>query len=424
MISSLWTGISGLDANGSAMGVIGNNIANVNTVGFKGSSMAFSDILSQSLTGASGGNQIGRGVSLSAVQTQFLQGSFESTGSATDMAIDGSGFFVVKDASGGKYYTRAGQFIIDDDGYLVNPDNLVVQGYAIDATGAVATELSDINLSKSISNPKITSEVNLSINLDATSVVPTTAWNLATLSSDMYNYTTSATVYDSLGGAHAISIYFVKTGAGAWTAHYVYTNNTGTVTETATTQALAFGLDGSLTTDNEAAINFVNLADGVTTPQPITFDYGDGTAGGGTGLDQSTQFSSPSVTTMLNQDGYQSGSLLSVSTDTDGVITGLFSNGQTRSIAQVALADFASPWGLTKMGGNLYAESYSSGQPVLNKPGTGGTGTIHSNALEQSNVDLAAEFVKLITTQRGFQANSKVITTSDEMLADVVNLKR
>jgi len=422
MLSSLWTGISGLDANGSAMGVIGNNIANVNTVGFKGSSMAFADILSQSLTGASGGNQIGRGVSLSAVQTQFLQGSFESTGSATDMAIDGSGFFVVKDASGGKYYTRAGQFTIDDDGYLVNPDNLVVQGYAIDATGDVATALSDINLSKSISNPKITSEVNLSVNLDATATLPTAAWAMPP-TSDMYNYTTSATIYDSLGGAHPISIYFAKTGAGAWTAHYVFTDSTGAVTE-AGTQNLAFGTDGSLTTDNEAAINFASLADGVTTPQPITFDYGDGTAGGGTGLDQTTQFSSPSVTTMLNQDGYQSGSLLSVSTDTDGVITGLFSNGQTRSIAQVALADFASPWGLTKMGGNLYAESHSSGQPVLNKAGTGGTGTIHSNALEQSNVDLAAEFVKLITTQRGFQANSKVITTSDEMLADIVNLKR
>ena len=423
MLSSLWTGISGLDANGAAMGIIGNNIANVNTIGFKGSTAAFSDILSQTLTGTNGTNQIGRGVKLDAVQTQFLQGSFETTGNATDMAIDGNGFFIVRKPDGGQYYTRAGQFIIDDDGYLVNPDNLVVQGYAIDANGDVATKLSDINLSKSISNPKITSKVNLSVNLDATSQVPTTAWNLANLSSDMYNYTTSVTVYDSLGGAHPVSIYFVKTGANAWTAHYVYTDNTGAQQE-AGTQDLSFGTDGSLTTDNEAPINFANLADGATTPQPITFDYGDGTAGGGTGLDQTTQFSSPSVTNLVNQDGYQSGSLLSVTVDLDGVITGLFSNGQTRQIAQMALADFASPWGLTKMGGNLYAESHASGQPVINKPGTGGVGTIHSNALEQSNVDLAAEFVKLITTQRGFQANSKIITTSDEMLADVVNLKR
>ena len=423
MLSSLWTGISGLDANGAAMGVIGNNIANVNTIGFKGSAAAFSDILSQTLMGTNGGNQIGRGVKLDAVQTQFLQGSFETTGNATDMAIDGNGFFIVKNPDGGQFYTRAGQFIIDDKGYLVNPDNLVVQGYAINATGQVATNLSDINLSKSISNPKMSSLVNLSVNLDAGATVPTTAWNLATLSSDMYNYTTSVTVYDSLGGAHPVSIYFVKTAANAWTAHYVYTDSTGTQQE-AGTQDLSFGTDGSLTTDNEAAINFASLADGATTPQPITFDYGDGTAGGGTGLDQTTQFASPSVTNLINQDGYQSGSLLSVTVDLDGVITGLFSNGQTRQISQMALADFASPWGLTKMGGNLYGESHASGQPVINKPGTGGVGTIHANALEQSNVDLAAEFVKLITTQRGFQANSKIITTSDEMLADVVNLKR
>ncbi len=423
MLSSLWTGISGLDANGAAMGIIGNNIANVNTIGFKGSTAAFSDILSQTLTGSNGMNQIGRGVKLDAVQTQFLQGSFETTGSSTDMAIDGNGFFIVRNEDGGQYYTRAGQFIIDDDGYLVNPENLVVQGYSIDSNGDVSTTLSDINLSKSISNPQITSGVDLSVNLDADSQVPTTAWNLATLSSDMYNYTTSVTIYDSLGGAHPVSIYFVKTGTNAWTAHYVYTDSTDTIQE-AGSQNLTFGSDGSLTTDNEAPINFTNIADGATTPQPITFDYGTGTAGGGTGLDQSTQFASSSVTNMINQDGYQSGSLLSVSVDLEGVVTGLFSNGQTRQIAQLALADFASPWGLAKMGGNLYAESHSSGQPVINKPGSGGVGTIHSNALEQSNVDLAAEFVKLITTQRGFQANSKIITTSDEMLADLVNLKR
>jgi flagellar hook protein FlgE len=236
------------------------------------------------------------------------------------------------------------------------------------------------------------------------------------------------TVFDSQGGAHDVSVYFVKTAANTWTAHYVYDDpaTPGQLIETATTQDLTFDANGALITDNSGTAIDFDFGAAVVSPQSISFNFGTGTGETppGTGLDGTTQFVADFSVTQITQNGYAAGFLKNVSISEDGMITGIFTNGQTRPIAQVALARFVAPTELTKVGRNLYAESFDSGQPIVGTATTSGLGSIAANALELSNVDLAEEFVRMITAQRGFQANSRVITTSDELLSELVNLKR
>ncbi|HUJ19202.1 MAG TPA: flagellar hook protein FlgE [Nitrospirota bacterium] len=448
MLTSMYTAVSGMDANGTALSVISDNISNMNTIGFKSSTVTFGDVLSQSLTGASAASQLGRGVQVMSVTPQFTQGSFESTSNGLDLAVDGDGFFMVTDSAGAKYYTRDGEFSIDKNGNIVNPDNLALQGYLADAAGNITGTTGNLQIATRQSPANITTAAQVALNLDATATPPAAAFTLDGNGDGIpndpanFNFSDTTTIYDSQGGAQQVTMYFVKTAANTWTTHYAYADpgNPGSLMEAgqtsggagnppvgaAATQALTFNADGSLNNDNSGTALAFNFGGGVTAPQNVSFNFGTGTgeAPAGTGLDMTTQFASASSVMNLTQDGYASGSLKSVSVSQAGVITGVFTNGQTRAIGQVALARFIAPTGLTKLGRNLYGESFNSGQPIIGQANTSGIGQVTSNSLELSNVDLAQEFVKMITAQRGFEANSKVITTTDQLMQELVNLKQ
>ncbi|MBA4393441.1 MAG: flagellar basal-body rod protein FlgF [Desulfobacca sp.] len=431
MLTSLYTGISGMGANSTALAVIGDNIANLNTTGFKGSRVNFGDVLSQSITGAAGSSQIGRGVKVTKVTPEFTQGSFEATGNGLDLAIDGDGLFIVRDGAA-QFYTRAGQFTLDKNGNVVNSDGYALQGFQVDSAANITGTTGDITFSgqQSQANPTATATVN--VNLDASDAIQGVAFTLDGNGDGIlddpanYNESTTIRVYDKLGAAHDVTMYFCKTAAGAWTAHYVSPNpaNSALLIESATTQALAFGATGSLTTDVSTVAIPLNL--GGAAVQNIKFNYGTGTGEvpAGTGFDGTTQFAAPFSVMKLSQDGYGAGTVSNISIGEDGTISASFTNGQSRVVGQVALARFMDPSSLTKKGRNLYQETYESGQAVVANPTTSGTGRVLANTLELSNVDLAQAFVKLISAQRAFQANSRIITTTDSLMQELVNMIR
>jgi flagellar hook protein FlgE len=414
MIGSLFAGISGLSANSTAMTVIGDNIANVNTTAFKSNKSSFANILSQSL-GGSTTDGIGRGVEFKGATASWKTGSIENTSNATDMAINGKGFFMVEDDSGSAFYTRAGEFSFDKDGYLVNPDGLYVQGYTVSSVAADGTanlgSIENINVpGESTAPPQATTTSTLDINLDAGAAV-----------NDSYSSTQS--VYDSLGNAIPLTLTFSKTAANAWTASVSVPTGTVTTpaTDTAITNAnLTFDSSGFLNTGSDPSITLNNLVSGAA-DITINWDLFD-TAGATNG--DLTQYAAASTTNFNTQNGYAAGNLRGVSVDENGYVTGSYTNGQLTPLYQVVLTDFPSYFGLSKMGNNLYAESRASGQAMPGVPLSGSLGSISPSAIEMSNVDLAQEFVKMITTQRAFQANSRVITTSDEILQELINLKR
>ena len=410
MLSSLYSGVSGINAAGYTMSVLGNNIANSTTVGFKGGYTSFADILSQSLGGAGGGGQIGRGVNLADVGTLFTQGSFENTSNGTDLAIEGSGFFMVSDDTG-TYYTRAGQFIMDDEGYLVNPSGFRLQGYSADETGTLLTTIGDLNVAQISSAPLETETFRIVANL-----------NGALGENDPGSvYSTTITVYDSIGSAIPLTLTFTKTanpGEWSWDASIPPNLDNGA---TAGSGVLQFDTNGNLTSPAADPTITIDPATGGA-QFDVTWNIIDVTSGLPSG--DITGYAAANDTYGLFQDGYAPGTVESVAIEQDGQIVGLFTNGQTRTIGQVLVADFVSPWGLTKMGKSLFAESMSSGQPTIGEAGTGGRGSIAANALEMSNVDMASEFVRMITTQRAYQANARVISTSDDLLAELMQIKR
>jgi flagellar hook protein FlgE len=317
---------------------------------------------------------------------------------------------MVQDDSGANYYTRAGQFYLDDAGDMVNPDGLYVQGYEIDSNGNLGS-LTTISIpGERISPPSATTEFSFDINLDSQTAANGT-------------YSTSQSIFDSLGNAVPLTLTFTKQAAAqTWSVAASVPAPNGPVTiGGAATATVTFDSNGNLTAPAGDQTLSITLANGAATPQTLTWDLVDA---GGTSLGDVTGFSSPSSTTFQYQDGYTSGILRGISVDEDGVVTAAYSNGQLTPTYQIALADFPSYDGLTKMGKNLYAESLQSGQPMLGVAGNGRIGSITPSAIEMSNIDLAQEFVKMITTQRAFQANSRVITTSDEILAELINIKR
>ena len=416
MIASLYAGISGLSANATAMTVIGDNIANVNTTAFKGNRSHFANILSSSLGGESATGNVGRGVEFWGTNAQWTQGSLENSSNPTDLAINGKGFFMVQDGSGSNFYTRAGSFTFDKEGYLVNPDGLKLQGYQIDADGNIGAIESVYIPGERISAPSATEEFNFDLNLSAGAA-------------DLSTYTTSQTVYDSLGNAIPVTFTFTKTAAtpGAWTvAGSVPGPVNGPVTiGGAATMPITFDTDGTLllvdgVTPADIAVS-VTLGNGAGSPLALQWDIVNAA---GVSHGDVTGFATDSGTTFQYQDGYPAGTLRSISVDDQGVVTATYSNGEMTPMFQVALADFPSYDGLSKMGNNLYAESMASGQALPSTAGTGRLGNISPGSLEMSNVDLAEEFVKMITTQRAFQANSRVITSSDEILQELINIKR
>jgi len=394
------------------------------------------------------------GTSLMNVQQLFSQGSFANSTQATDMAISGGGFFMVNgNVSGvaGNFYTRAGQFQFDNGGYLTNQQGLRVQGYPVgdtDQAGNIAGALGDIQITDTQIQPNATSAMSINANLDSDAPILTAPWDATnfTTAAETSNFHTTVTVYDSLGTPHDTTIYFRKTINGVAPAGNTWEyralvdgGETGGVagtpveiTPTPPTPTVEFSNNGRLAaltpavptmgpvTFTGAAPQTINLNIGTvgsTDPNPSGLTQFDA---GGTGSDQGNG----SAVLFTDQDGYSTGNLRFINVTEDGLITGAYSNGETLNLGKVALANFQANSGLKKLGGNIWAETRDSGQPLIGEANTGNRGTVKGNSLEQSTVDLAQEFVDMIVTQRAFQANSKSITTTDTMLGEVMNLKR
>ena len=416
MIGSLFAGISGLNVNSTAMTVIGDNISNVNTMGYKSNRASFANIMSQSLEGVDS-NGIGRGVEFWGTTPLWSQGSIENTSNPTDMAINGRGFFTLRDDSGSTLYSRAGDFSFDRDGHLTNPDGLFVQGYEVTSVNPDGTlvlgSIMDINVpGQSTTPPSATTEFTMDVNLDASAAIGET-------------YLTTMIVYDSLGNSIPVTITFEKMAANDWDATASVPAGTlgGAGTIAISNNSFSFLGSGALqdAAVGDPQVQITGLASGAANLD-ITWDVFDDTTLATNG--DLTQYASPSMTTFQTQDGFSAGTLRGVSVDEYGVVSGAYSNGQITPLYQVVLADFPNQSGLSKMGNNLYAESRNSGQAMPGMAQSGRLGSISPSAIEMSNVDLAQEFVKMITTQRAFQANSRVITASDEILAELINIKR
>ena len=416
MMRALFSGVSGLRNHQTRMDVIGNNIANVNTVAFKASRVTFKEAFVQLLSGASrplinsGGInpiQIGTGMNLASTDQLFTQGSLESTGQPLDLAIQGNGLFVL---SGGSRvsYTRAGNFQLDADGNLVSPaSGYIVQGINADPLGnfSSGSAIGNVQIRLGERSPaQATSQVGLAGNLDASAAVGTV-------------HTMSINVYDTAGTPHSLQLTFTKTAANAW--DWTPSSTSAPITP-AGNGSVTFNGNGSLATFTYPG-GGANLT--LTPPGGTAFTVAIN-AGSVNGIDGLAGFASTSNAVVNSQNGYQAGDLVNITVDTLGVITGFFTNGTSRSLAQIALASFNNPSALVHAGNNVYEESPNSGLPVIGFAGGTNTSTITPGALEGSNVDISQEFTNMIITQRGFQANARVITTADEMLNELVNLRR
>jgi len=409
MLRSMFSAISGLRGHQVMMDVIGNNIANVNTVGFKSGRVNFQDILSQTFRGASapqGGlgsinpAQVGLGMTVAGIDVLQTQGNLQSTGRLTDMAIQGDGFFVLSDG-GRQFYTRDGAFDVGLGGDLLNSaSGLKVQGWVADQAGAVdtTTAVTDVVIPLGTRTTALpSSAAGLTGNLDASAADGTTA-------------STTLNVYDSLGIRHSIKVTFTKTGSNAWDwAAAADAADTGT--STSSSGSLTFNSDGTVAAATGSPIS-IDLTNGATSPLSLPVD-----------MAAMTQYQGTSALN-ASTDGFSSGTLVTFTIGSGGDITGVFSNGQTQLLGQIAMGSFVNPGGLLRQGQNLFGASSASGDPSIGLPGQGGRGTVTTGSLEMSNVDLATQFTGMITAQRGFQANGRVITTSDEMLQELVNLKR
>ncbi|PRF34940.1 flagellar hook protein FlgE [Burkholderia multivorans] len=408
-------GLSGLAGASNALDVIGNNIANANTVGFKSSTAQFSDMYANSIA-TSVNTQIGIGTALASVQQQFGQGTINTTNSSLDVAINGNGFFQMSN-NGTITYTRDGTFQRDKNGYIVNSQGLNLMGYAADKNGVINTAQT-VPLQAPTTNiaPTATTKITGQFNLNSQDTVPTKTPFDAT-DTTTYNYSTSIQVYDSLGGSQAVNIYFVKSAAGTWEAYAGVqggtTNDLGTI-QFDSSGAISGTTTGSPATPTAALGKFqftVPNTDGSATPQTLTLD-----------LTGTTQYGGKDGVNNLAQDGYASGTLTTFTIGTDGKLTGNYSNGQTAVLGQIALANFNNPNGLVNIGGNQYAETAASGVPQISVPGSTNHGTLQGSALENSNVDLTSQLVNLITAQRNYQANAQTIKTQQTVDQTLINL--
>lgn len=426
VLSSLYTGVSGLSAQGEALGVIGDNIANANTVGFKASRAEFQDIVAKSLKGILGGNQIGRGVKIGAVNPLLTQGNVDATEKTTDLAIAGDGYFTLK-GTDGESFTRDGSFKFDKEGYLVTNDFQRVQGFQADAKGMIINKLGDIRFPRALTPAKATGKMKLDLNLDSrTSAIKTFDPKQPY---DTSNYSTGLEVYDTQGTKHLVNMFFNKTADRTW-------NYSGMVDGKEITGAkedelsqvvggtVTFTTDGKLDTEVQNLTAF-NFKGGALQNQQIKVDFGDSiTTDKGTGMDGTKQYGKESDLISWQQDGSAAGTINNLSFNDEGVLTALYSNGETQDVGQIGLAKFENAEALFKVGNNRLKEARDSGTAAIGAPQRAGRGKIFAKSLERSTVDLAMEFVNLIQNQRGFQANAKTITTTDELLGEVINLKR
>ncbi|HHC08778.1 MAG TPA: flagellar hook protein FlgE [Actinobacteria bacterium] len=408
MMRSMFSGVSGLRSHQTMMDVVGHNIANVNTAGFKSSQVTFEEALTQTLGGPSGAGverggtnpiQLGLGVKIASTDGVFTQGATQVTGRPTDLAIQGDGFFILE-GGGERVYTRAGTFRFDELGNLVAPGGMQVLGWMADPTGAIDNQVSVSPITLPLTQviePNLTTEVLIGGNLPSDLPV-----------GDVHR--TSISIVDSRGEAHDLLVEFQKTAANTWSMSATVDGNPVTLSTT----TLTFDTDGTLASPTSFTVS------GYTPPgaDPLNFTVRlDGDA-------PLVQYGGVATAEALSQDGNPIGFLRDFSIGADGSINGVFSNGESKRLAQIATATFNNPSGLLRKGESQFTASVNSGQALIGAPGGGGKGTIAAGALEMSNVDLAQEFTNLIIAQRGFQANSRIITASDEVLADLVNMKR
>lgn len=428
------TAISGLRAASSDLNVVGNNIANASTTGFKASRAEFADVYAASLLGG-GGNAVGSGVLLADVSQQFSQGNISFTNSALDLAINGSGFFITSQ-QGEQVYTRSGLFSLDRDGFIVNNSGANLQGFATTSSGGLDSNLTNLRIETDNLDPIRTTEVTSLLNLDATALPPATA-PFDPTNTDTYNNATSVTIYDSLGNAHVMTQYFVKQAAVNTWEMYVQVDDQDIGPGSPATQqsfTLNFNSDGTIST-TQPLNPIVNWTPVNANGNPNGADVGDGaltsfpfpdplsSSNFVLDLTGTTQFGGPFSVNSLNQNGFSQGRLAGVDFSAEGLIFARYTNGQSRILGQVALANFNNAQGLSPQGDSAWAETFESGNPNIGAPATAALGVIQSGALEDSNVELSEELVALIVAQRNFQANAKTIETESAVTQAIINIR-
>ncbi len=427
IISNLYQGLSGLKGNSLQMEVVGNNIANLNTVGFKEGRANFEEVLGRTVMGSSYTSRMGAGARVSNTEQLFGQGSFASTGQATDLAIGGEGFFVVKGDVGGvngNFFSRAGQFRTSAEGYLTTGNGLRVQGFPAGADGIAGSQLGDLKLPQGPLDPVATDAIDLVMSLQSDFDSKDVPFDV-TDPDNTSDHSTTVSMFDSLGNSHEVTVYLNKTANNEWSYNAVVE---GAETEGGTpglsvigTGTLSFTTDGKLQTETGAplSVTFEGAA-----AQSISLDFGTSIDEGGDGSEGSKQVETRAHQALLiEQNGSPAGTLQGIRVDNDGTVLGAYSNGEELSLGKVAVARFQATSGLESVGGNMFRATGQSGEALIGEANNGGRGAIFGGTLEQSNVDLATQFVNLISAQRGYQANARTITTADEVYAETVNLK-
>jgi flagellar hook protein FlgE len=400
--------LSGLTADAQDLSVISNNLANLNTTGYKDQAVSFRDLYYQQLStnGSGNGIQVGSGTAIDAVESNFTGGTITSTGVPTDAAISGNGFFVTQDG-GAMQFTRDGNFAVSSTGELTTQDGAAVMGYQA-TNGIIGSQLTAIQIGDGMTSPAV---ATTSLQLDA---------NLSSAANVGDSYSTPLTVYDSMGTAHMLDFQFTKTATNTWGYQVtVPAADTGAATDTVVASgSMSFDGNGNLISPTSAVTGSISgLADGAS---PMTFSWNLVDANGNPTV---TQLSAASGTTSTSQNGYTSGTLTDYNINSTGVIEGSFSNGQTMALGQIALANFSNEQGLQAVGDNSFQQTLSSGAPAIGTAGSSGLGTLQGGSLESSNVDMATEFSNLITAQRDYQASAKVVTTLDDITQDLLNMK-
>ena len=468
-------GLSGLNGSAKALEAIGNNISNANTVGFKQANPQFADVFASSISGAGSSSQVGIGTSVKSITQEFTQGNITSTNNPLDIAINGNGFYRMVDATGAPTYTREGQFQVNKDGYMVNSSGLRLSG-VMPATGStpvpIFIDTSNIPPVPTGAGVPVATGLVMGLNLDSRETLPINAWDQTQsppvskfnpTDPTTYNKSTSATVYDSLGNAHQLGLFFVKVPAGFSTADpadataptqdwKVYANidngkndaNSAAVAGGSPRDlmqpfTLTFSSSGKLLLSTDSADNggAVSTTAGLFTAQlfpsvvssaavpvgPAPTVVGSQGPGFALNLSSTTQYGNVFGVNSITQDGYTSAQLSGLAVSQDGTVSGRYSNGQSKALGQITLTSFKNPNGLMSLGGNQWAETAASGQPQIGTPGAGANGILQSSAVEESNVDLTKQLVDMITQQRTYQANAQTIKTMDQILQTLVSMR-
>ncbi len=399
------TALSGLNAASAELRVIGNNVANAGTTGYKESRAEFSDIFATSNLGVTS-NAIGTGVRVSSVSQQFTQGNIGFTDNNLDLAISGQGFLIMND-NGINNYTRAGALGVDRDGFVVNKQQQQLTIFQADVSGNITGATGSLQLDRSDIAPAATTTIDVQANLDASATAPVAAFNPTDASS--YNNSTSLTIFDSLGSPHLNTMYFRKTADNIWDV-YQYVDGTQVNAGAPAGETITFDSTGAITGGSPTSMTFTPT--GGSAAMTVGVDYNN-----------TSQFGSPFSVNALSQDGFATGRLSGIDISDTGIITSRFTNGQSRTLGQIAIATFNNSQGLRQLGDTSWAETFDSGAPLVGGPGAGSAGLIESGALEGSNVDLTEELVNMITAQRNFQANAQVITTADTITQTIINIR-